>query len=152
MESIEKQPNIELQVSPMLIPTHTHTHTHTHTLPHIPSSLVKGYSEAEVSQSLQRKYTNMWSPWKTWMSWVWMHISALALVVLTPKMTPLCSVLEFILACGKSQDLMNLIVLSVNWGRDQYCCLAADTFVKNSCALMLSRLPWFIHAAFSFSA
>ena len=45
---------------------------------------------------------------------VWIHISALALVVLAPKMTPLCSVLEFILACGKRQDLMNLIVLSVN--------------------------------------
>ena len=61
MESIGKKPNIELQVSPMFVPTHTHTHTHTHTLPlpHIPSSFMKGYSEAEVSQSLQRKYTGM---------------------------------------------------------------------------------------------
>ena len=71
MESIEKKPIIELQVPPMFVPTHTHTHTHT--LPHIPSSLMQGYSEAEVSQSLQKKYTGMWSPCKTESGCIFQH-------------------------------------------------------------------------------
>lgn len=80
----------------------------------MPSTLLQqGYLEADVLQSLPPK--TFWYVFPKG-NRVWMHISVLALVSLAPQMTPLCSVLEFILrgrVYSKRQGLMSLMVPSV---------------------------------------